>query len=93
VNDTGFATILSEDIADTTETGEQTPSRPLILEGNTTNCSSEELSEHATRSIFSWLRAGGYPACEKEIYEHPWIEIRDSDESSIADDSDFQVDN
>jgi hypothetical protein len=64
----------------------------LIFEANAAKNPSEELSEHATCSIFSWLRAGGYPACEKLIYEHPWLYLQDSDDDSKADDSDDQAD-
>lgn len=88
VNDTGFATVLSKDIANITEAREQTPSHTLVLECNSADHPSEQLSEHATRGIFSWLRANGYTACEKDIYEHLWLDVQDSDDDSIADDSD-----
>lgn len=46
---------------------------------------SESLSELATRGIFEWLRSRGYPACEKPIYEHPWICLEDSSEDNDND--------
>ncbi|PYH80478.1 hypothetical protein BO82DRAFT_433275 [Aspergillus uvarum CBS 121591] len=42
--------------------------------------SSESLSEAATRGIFNWLRSTGYPADEKPIYQHSWIDLESSDE-------------
>jgi hypothetical protein len=63
----------------------------LIFKGNIADHESEEVSEHATCSISVGVRAGEYPTCEKEIYEHPWDDIRDSDDDSIANNSDGQV--
>jgi hypothetical protein len=45
--------------------------------------SSQSLSEGATRGIFEWLRMTGYPAREKPLYQHPWIDIESSDESDL----------
>ncbi|EAU36994.1 predicted protein [Aspergillus terreus NIH2624] len=39
----------------------------------------ETVSENATRSIFGWLRFGGYPRGERDICNHPWMNIDDSD--------------
>lgn len=33
---------------------------------------SEELSDHATRSIFRWLRVSGWPRAEQSIYCDSW---------------------
>lgn len=46
---------------------------------------SQLLSEAATRGIFGWLRSTGYPANEKAIYQHSWIDIESSDEESMDD--------
>ncbi|GMG38898.1 unnamed protein product [Aspergillus oryzae] len=46
---------------------------------------SESLSEAATRGIFSWLRSTGYPANEKPIYQHSWIDIESSDDECVDD--------
>lgn len=46
----------------------------------------ESASENATRSIFGWLRFEGYPPAERDIHEHPWVKIEDSeDEEEPAD--------
>ncbi|GIK06733.1 hypothetical protein Aspvir_002383 [Aspergillus viridinutans] len=45
--------------------------------------SSQSLSEGATRGIFEWLRMTGYPAREKTLYQHPWIDIESSDEEDL----------
>jgi hypothetical protein len=37
-------------------------------------------SENATRQIFGWLRVEGYAADEREIWEHEWFRILDSDD-------------
>lgn len=41
---------------------------------------SEISSEAATRGIFGWLRSTGYPANEKSLYRHSWIDIESSDD-------------
>ncbi|GIK04879.1 hypothetical protein Aspvir_008977 [Aspergillus viridinutans] len=46
---------------------------------------SQSLSETATRGIFSWLRSTGYPANEKPIYQHSWIDLESSDEEEMDD--------
>lgn len=51
--------------------------------------SSQSASEIATRGIFGWLRSTGYPANEKRIYQHSWIDIESSDEE----DDDVESDN
>jgi hypothetical protein len=43
----------------------------------------EFISENATRSIFGWLRFEGYPTREKDIHQHEWIMIDDSDEEVL----------
>lgn len=40
----------------------------------------EFISEVSTRSIFRWLRPDGQPLHEKELWEHDWLEIYESDE-------------
>ncbi|KAL4889385.1 hypothetical protein BDV59DRAFT_195789 [Aspergillus ambiguus] len=50
---------------------------------------SQTASEAATRGIFGWLRSTGYPANEKSLYQHSWIDIESSDEGDdINSDSD-----
>ncbi|KAK0111646.1 hypothetical protein ONS95_001990 [Cadophora gregata] len=52
------------------------------------------LSEHATRSIFGWLRSSGWPKGEKEIYCHSWIGFDESDEEIDDTSSDVgEIDN
>lgn len=46
----------------------------------TSRPNSEMASETATRGVFGWLRSAGYPANEKAIYRHSWIDIEDFDE-------------
>ncbi|PYI33224.1 hypothetical protein BP00DRAFT_485453 [Aspergillus indologenus CBS 114.80] len=41
---------------------------------------SEVLTEVATRGIFGWLRARGYPASERAIYQHEWVDLASEDE-------------
>ncbi|RAH75386.1 uncharacterized protein BO66DRAFT_416678 [Aspergillus aculeatinus CBS 121060] len=41
---------------------------------------SEALSEVATRGIFGWLRSRGYPASERAIYQHEWVDLASSDD-------------
>ncbi|KAJ5562398.1 hypothetical protein N7535_003139 [Penicillium sp. DV-2018c] len=49
--------------------------------------SSQSISEGATRGIFGWLRATGYPPCEKAIYQHSWIDLESTDEEEEPDDA------
>ena len=49
---------------------------------------SEELSEIATRSVFSWLRSNGYPMKERGVWMHPWLSVNDSSDEEIDDLSD-----
>jgi hypothetical protein len=42
---------------------------------------SEELSQVATRSIFSWLRNVGYPRSEALIKNHPGLDMGESEHS------------
>lgn len=42
--------------------------------------SSQLASEIATRGIFGWLSSSGYPAKERPIYQHSWIDIESTDE-------------
>lgn len=44
------------------------------------NLKEESASENATRSIFGWLRFEGYPPAERDIHEHPWVKIDDSED-------------
>lgn len=46
------------------------------------------VSENATRSIFGWLRVGGYAVDEKEIWQHEWFEPYDFDEECEEQDLD-----
>ena len=48
---------------------------------------SELLSELATRSIFGWLRVNGYAPGEKDIYNHEWINLDDSDDEQVENES------
>ncbi|PLN85951.1 hypothetical protein BDW42DRAFT_190453 [Aspergillus taichungensis] len=50
--------------------------------------SSRSLSESATRNIFGWLRSTGYPLSERDIYQHSWIDVEDTDEEESAPASD-----
>jgi hypothetical protein len=43
----------------------------------------EVISENATRSILGWLRVEGYARHEREIWEHEWFHMSDSDEEDI----------
>lgn len=54
-------------------------SSPAIIQQAWT-LQSHELSEVATRSIFSWLRSTGYPPNEAAIRKHPWLDIEDSED-------------
>ncbi|OJD20279.1 hypothetical protein ACJ73_08387 [Blastomyces percursus] len=45
----------------------------------------ESASENATRSIFGWLRFEGYPSQERDIYQHEWVKITDSDDEDLPD--------
>jgi hypothetical protein len=47
---------------------------------NDSNLFSQVASEAATRGIFGWLRSTGYPANEKPLYRHSWIDIESSDD-------------
>lgn len=46
----------------------------------------EVVSENATRSIFTWLRSEGYPASEKGISLHEWLEHYESDDDGELED-------
>ncbi|KAE8318849.1 hypothetical protein BDV41DRAFT_589613 [Aspergillus transmontanensis] len=43
------------------------------------------LSEGETRSIFQWLRMSGYPASERAIYQHKWMDAGSSSEEEVDD--------
>lgn len=46
----------------------------------------DEVSEMITRNVFTWLRGeDGFPAAERSIREHEWIENLDSDDDSPID--------
>ncbi|CAG8319043.1 unnamed protein product [Penicillium nalgiovense] len=50
---------------------------------------SDGKSDNPTRGIFCWLRLDGFPANEKWIYQHSWVEIAmDSDEEIDENESD-----
>ncbi|KAJ6038459.1 hypothetical protein N7460_008230 [Penicillium canescens] len=49
---------------------------------------SQVASEAATRGIFGWLRSTGYPANEKPVYRHSWIDIESSDDDDVDINSD-----
>ncbi|PLB43867.1 hypothetical protein P170DRAFT_459437 [Aspergillus steynii IBT 23096] len=53
---------------------------------------SQDLSECATRGIFGWLRSAGYPASERRIYQHEWIDLEDTDEEGEDEDEDVRTD-
>jgi len=40
------------------------------------NMEKDSASEHATRSIFWWLRFDGCAPDEKEMWKHEWLEVR-----------------
>lgn len=46
----------------------------------------EEISENATRSILGWLRSDGWTRDEKEILQHPWFDMSDSEEKDEEED-------
>ncbi|KAF9772839.1 hypothetical protein IL306_009438 [Fusarium sp. DS 682] len=48
----------------------------------------EAISENATRNIFSWLRSDGYAPRERDIWDHEWFNMPESDEDDIGDDVD-----
>lgn len=58
------------------------------------NCdlSSQSASEVATRGLFGWLRSAGYPANEKPLYQHSWIDIESSDEEEEEEGDDTESD-
>jgi hypothetical protein len=81
LNDIGLSPIPSgDDIIDMETPPEHSPVRC------SSGYSSQLLSEGATRGIFGWLRSTGYPACEKSIYQHSWIDIGSSDDEELDDD-------
>jgi hypothetical protein len=40
----------------------------------------EAISENATSNVISWLRSDGHAPHEKEMFEHEWFTMCDSDE-------------
>ena len=44
----------------------------------------EVISENTTRSIFGWLRPDGRTRDEKEIFQHPWLDMSESDSEDEA---------
>ncbi|KAJ6141482.1 hypothetical protein N7470_009872 [Penicillium chermesinum] len=52
---------------------------------------SQELSEGATRGIFGWLRSTGYPRSERNIYQHSWFDLEDTDEEEEPDDAESDM--
>lgn len=49
------------------------------------NREKEVVSENATRSIFGWLRFDGYTVHEKDLWDHEWFDVLDSDEDEDED--------
>ena len=47
----------------------------------------EILSKLATQSIFSWLWINDYASDENNIYKHEWLNLEESDDEQIEDDS------
>lgn len=58
---------------------------------NSCDLSSESASEVATHGIFGWLRSTGYPANEKTLYQHSWIDMESSDDEE-GDDVESDID-
>ncbi|KAK2129411.1 hypothetical protein NOF04DRAFT_1368879 [Fusarium oxysporum II5] len=95
----GFAWI-SRDQA-TRKQGSQTATSFRLKCSPTTECggiadvdyddidSEDEDSEMVTRNIFTWLRGeDGFPAPEKEIREHPWMDnFEDGDDDDVPNNS------
>lgn len=52
---------------------------------------SESLSEGATRGVFGWLRANGYPLSERDIYQHSWIDLESTEDELDDDESDMEI--
>lgn len=53
---------------------------------------SQTLSEVTTRGIFQWLRSTGYPRNERDIYQHSWLDMEDTDEEDLGDvESDVEI--
>lgn len=44
----------------------------------------EVISENTTRSIFGWLRPDGRTCDEKAIFQHPWLDMSESDSEDEA---------
>ena len=82
LEDLGIATIELIEASPTLHKPEQSPIHCNY------NLSSQLASEIATRGIFCWLRSTGYPANEKPIYRHSWIDMESSDEEYDDIDSD-----
>ncbi|KIL89519.1 hypothetical protein FAVG1_07099 [Fusarium avenaceum] len=40
----------------------------------------EAISENATRSIFGWLRLDGYTKGERDVWNHEWFDMSESDD-------------
>ncbi|KAF2803532.1 uncharacterized protein BDZ99DRAFT_399384 [Mytilinidion resinicola] len=55
--------------------------QPILLEiPSRITLKSDVASKVATRGIFSWLRADGWPASEVNIRTHEWFDLGESDE-------------
>jgi hypothetical protein len=62
---------------------------PALPTGCEYDLYSDGQSDNPTRGIFCWLRLDGFPANEKGIYQHSWVEIAmDSDEEIDEHESD-----
>lgn len=77
---------------------EQTPFPPApnqtsaTIRDYTYDFCSESLSEGATRGIFGWLRATGYPRSERGIYQHSWVDLEGTDEEEKRDGAESEPD-
>ncbi|KAH6956548.1 hypothetical protein DER45DRAFT_585241 [Fusarium avenaceum] len=47
----------------------------------------EAISENATRSIFGWLRLDGYTKGERNIWNHEWFDMSESDDDMDGDEN------
>jgi hypothetical protein len=67
------------------------PQPNLSLEQDTVDYGSMDserdfVAENATRSIFGWLRVNGYASDEKDIWNHEWFDMSESDEEIQSED-------
>ncbi|KAL5362703.1 hypothetical protein BJX96DRAFT_166867 [Aspergillus floccosus] len=68
------------------------PVSPIPVPYEALDLEEETISENATRSIFGWLRFEGYPPSERDIWNHPWMNMDASDyEEGCIEDHDSEV--